>query len=239
MTSVPGCASAWSLRRGISSSDEHRRPRRDPHRAPRGRRRHGNREVGVGGRERERAEHCDERARDARRRRPPVGREERDPVRARRLVEEVEGATLSRPTPGSAKADLAHVEQSVQRDPRARPRRVRRRREHAVAEKDPARPPVCGREVVAVDTDGRRLRGEALLHRRDGLPENDRLVREHGPQAIEADGAWAANDVEGHRPVRRELNAALVRGSGEERRRLGGSGSCPGAQTEESGKRGE
>ena len=39
--------------------------------------------------------------------------------------------------------------------------------------------------------------------------------------------------------MRSELNAALVRGSGEEWRRLRGRGSRPSAKTEESGKRGE
>ena len=112
-------------------------------------------------------------------------------------------------------------------------------REHAVSQEDAARSPVGDREEVAVDADRRGLRGQPPLHRGDGLPPDDRLVREDGPQAIEPDGARAADDVDRNRPVRRELDAPLVRGAGEERRGLSSRRRHRKPQAEERGERGE
>src|SRR5262249_13019771 len=96
--------------------------------------------------------------------------------------------------------------------------------------------PVRGREVVAVDADRGGLRREALLHRRNRLTANDRVVREHGPQPVETDGPRAENDVHRYGPVRRELDGRLVRGPREELRRLGGRRDGPGSERRERGE---
>ena len=78
------------------------------------------------------------------------------------------------------KLDPPHVERAVERHAGARARRVRRRREDAVANEDAARAAVARREVVAVDADRRRLRGQPPLHRGDGLAPG-RRIRSRAP----------------------------------------------------------
>ena len=112
VTSVPDCGLRLELRRGVPARHEHRRSRRDPNRRALGRRDDRSDEVGVRRRGRKRAEDDGERAFDSRRRAAPVGGEERDPVLARRIVEDVERAALPRSAPGSEEAHAADVEQS-------------------------------------------------------------------------------------------------------------------------------
>ena len=102
--------------------------------------RHGTDEVGVRCRRRKGAEHDGERARDARRRRAPVGREERDPVRSRAPCSGSSARVAAR-VPRQVPRNLTRRTSSsaVERDPRARARRVRRGGEHTVAKEDPAR----------------------------------------------------------------------------------------------------
>ena len=162
VTVVPGCASAWSLAAAVPRATSTRRARRESARSrPATSPSPGPTRSVFGRRRRERAEHHRERSGDPRGRRPPVGREERDPVRPGRLVQEVQRAALTRFRATSRESCTLRTSSSpssvipaLERDG------VRRRREHAVAQEDAARAPVGEREVVAVHADRRRLRGQ-------------------------------------------------------------------------------
>ncbi len=191
-------------------------------------------EIGVRERTVERRErHC-ERPGHARRRRPPVRREDGDAVRLGRLVEGVEEPALTEAAPAPGEPHLLHVEKAVQRDARARAVRARRAHQDAVAHEDPARPTLLRRVEVAVDADHGRLGRETPLHRAHGLAPDHLAVREHRLEPVQADGPWAPHDVHRHRPVRRELHGRLVRDSGKKmrRRRRGRSGDSQSRRSE-------
>ena len=204
-------------RRGSAARHEHCAVARDRRAARACDMDHRAEQVGVRRRRRERSDDDLGRAGSGRRRRAVAGSEERERVRAGRLVEVVQRAPLAEPAPGAEELDPTDVEGAFGRDADARAVAVRRAVDDAAAHEDAARPPGRGEEV-AVDADHRRGRGETLLHRGHALEALDRLVREHGAKRVEPGRARAANDVDRDRPVRRELDAALVADAGHQGR---------------------
>ena len=160
-----------------------------------------------------------------------AGGEERDAVLLRRLVHVGERAPLAEAAPGSEELDPPDVERSFGREPDARPVAGRRAVDNAVAHQDAARTAGVGSVEVAVDTDHRGGRREPLLHRRDLLQAQDRLVGEHRTKGVETGGPRADDDVHRDRPVRGELNRPVVGDAGHQRRRLSRSG-CGNDQSE-------
>ena len=151
---------------GRTGRDGNRRSGRRLSPEPRDRRR---------GRRRERSEDDGDRALDPRRRRAPVSREERDPVRPGSLVQEVQGASLPGATPAARNRTLrtssrpSSVIPALDRDEFGGWRAHRRGG-------GSARTSVREREVVPVHAHGRRLGRLATLHGR-ALPEHDGVVR--------------------------------------------------------------
>ena len=122
----PGLRLGLKLRGSSATRDQNGRAGLDPDRAARRRGRHRNSKVGVGGGGGNRTEHGSEGSSNTWGRRTPVGREERDAVRTRGLVQEVDRPALTGSAPGPAKAHPSHVEEPVERDPCAGTRRARR-----------------------------------------------------------------------------------------------------------------
>jgi hypothetical protein len=72
-------------------------------------------------------------------------------------------------------------------------------------------------EEIAVDTCNRRIRRETLLHRRDLLAPENRVVRQNRLQRVQTRWLRRGDDVEHHGTVRRELDLAGVDDTGKQR----------------------
>ena len=143
------------------------------------------------------------------------------PLAAGSRVERTERTRPYRGAPRALEAHPPNVEHPVAPYPGARPPRVRRRDELRVPHQDTRRLARREREVVAVDAGRRGCPPQPHFHCRQLLATDDRVVREHGLESRQAAGPWPAQHVDRHRPVRRELDARLVRDTRPELTRRG------------------
>ena len=152
--------------------------------------------------------------RSARRRRPrsPDGREQRSRVGTGRLVQLRD--RLPRrigPVPASVPGDAIDVKVAARVDADRCASEGRLMLHDAAAHQEAARPAAAPAEEIAVDADRRQLCRRVAFHRRDGLPSDDRPVRQQRRQAVQTARLRSGDHVERDGSCRSPAQDPVVR----------------------------